>query len=263
VGYALAFAAVDYEVPLDVGGQSIDPSSLAAVLTLSLDQASSANVSNGDLLACPTVTTLWSAGGDQDAAQAPQYSCADAVSGNVDSTTHTVSFALTSAQENSLSPGAFSLVIVPSTTPSGAFQFVFSAPAADSLTVTNASPLGNPNDNLDQSITPSDQSAFDLSGGSGDLGLQSFGLSASPAATPAPGASTPGSGAAPGGANFASGAPAVLRGGLGSSGQRTVALVVLLGLGTLLVVASSNQGRAPRSLRSLLTTVADRAGPAA
>lgn len=249
IGYALAFAAVDYEVPMEADGASLDPSSLAGTLTLALDQTSSSQVSTGDLLACPTVTTLWSSGGDQDASQAPQYSCANAVTGNVDSSAHTVSFALTSAQENTLTPGAFSLVVVPSTAPTEPFQAVFSPPGASSFVLTDASPLGNPNDNVDLSVSSPDLSgAGDVTGA--DLGLQAFTPSSgapsatSPAAAPG-GAAT---GALPGA--FAT-APAVLRGGLGANVQRTIALVVLLGLGTLLVLASSTGRRAPRSLRSL------------
>lgn len=248
IGYALAFAAVDYEVPMETDGASLDPSSLAGTLTLALDQTSSSQVSTGDLLACPTVTTLWSSGGDQDASQAPQYSCSDAVTGNVDSQAHTVSFALSSAQENSLTPGAFSLVIVPSTAPTEPFQAVFSAPGASSFVLTDASPLGNPNDNVDLSVASPDLSgAGDLSGG--DLGLQAF--------TPASAAPSAGTTGAHGGTGTAAlpgtyaTTPAVLHGGLGASAQRTIALVVLLGLGTLLVLASSNGRRAPRSLRVL------------
>lgn len=256
VGYTTAFAAVDYEVPLQVGGQSVDPSSITATLTLTLDQASSTNVSDGDLLACPTSTTLWSAGGDQDASQAPQYSCADAVTGNVDSSAHTVSFALTSAQENGLSAGSFSLAIVPGSAPAGPFQAVFSAPAADSLTVTNASPAGDANANLDQTFPGGDQSGgFDLSGNPGDGGLQAFTPEAAPIPGPAASAATPGAAGTPIGRAYVAG-PA-LHGGLGAGVQRTVALVVLLGLGTLLVLASSTSpGRAPRSLRASLLAAA-------
>lgn len=262
LGYALTFAAVDYELPMEVGGQSIDPSSITALLTLALDQASSANVSDGDLLACPTVTTLWSAGGDQDASQAPQYSCSQAVSGNVDSATHTVSFALTAAQENSLTAGTFSLVIVPSNTPAGGFQAVFSPPSTTSLTVTDESPLGNPNGNLDGSFPGGDQSgALDLSGLPGAPSLQSFTPQA--AVVPTPSSSRPGSPtAAFPGTRLAAGTGAVLRGGLGSSAQRAMALAVLLGLGTLLVLASSRQARPPRSLRNLAATASRRGAPA-
>lgn len=255
LGYTVAFAAVEYSLPLEVGGQSVDPSSITGTLTLALDQASSGNVANGDLLACPTNTTLWSAGGDQDAGQAPPYSCADAVSGNVDSAGHTVSFALTSAQESQLSPGTFSLVIVPGSTPAGAFQAVFSPPGDTSLAVTGESPLGNANDNLDNGLAGgTDQ------GSSGDFGLQSFspapdsgaGSVVGPAATaPVPAASS-GPAGSRGGTADALGARAALRGGIGSNAQRTVALVVLLALGTLLVAASSRPGRSPRSLRTML-----------
>ena len=256
LGYALAFAAVDYEIPLEQDGQTLDPSSLAGTLTLALDQTSSSNVSTGDLLACPTVTTLWSAGGDQDASQAPQYSCSDAVTGNVDSSAHTVSFALSSSQENGLSAGAFSLVIVPSTAPAGPFQAVFSAPGATSFVLTDASAMGNPNTDLVGS------GSSDLSG-TGDLSAGSIEPQAFTPSSAGPSPSAPGS---PGGASVPVGGyhelPAVLRGGLGASAQRTVALVVLLGLGTLLVLASSQQVRAPRSLRALGDGGPEGVGPA-
>jgi hypothetical protein len=168
------------------------------------------------------------------------------VTGNVDSAAHTVSFALSAAQENGLSPGAFSLVIVPSSAPTGPFQAVFSAPAATSFVLTNASALGNPNGNLDQTVSPSDFSAIgDLS--AGGIAPQAFTpSSAGPSAT---GSGSSATNSLPVGGYRE--LPAVLRGGLGASAQRTVALLVLLGVGALLVLASSTQVRAPRSLRAL------------
>ncbi|HUY64398.1 MAG TPA: hypothetical protein VMV14_07780 [Acidimicrobiales bacterium] len=253
LGYTLSFAAVDYTVPTDVGGQPVDPSSITAVLTLSLNSASSGNVTNGDLIACPTTTTLWTGGGDQDSGAAPPYSCTNAVTGNVDTTANTVTFDLTSAQESSLSPGTFSLVIVPGSSPSGAFQAVISAPSSSSMAVTNESPMGSPNTNLDGATYSSGNLAgsTDAGAGSGAFALQTF--------SPAGAVSTPASGStsiapAAGSSTYAAAAPAALHGGLGSGAQRTVALVVLLALGALLVLASSNPARAPRSLRALLAT---------
>ena len=256
VGYALAFAAVDYQVPLEVQGQAVDPSSVTAVLTLALDQASSGNVADGDLIACPTITTLWSAGGDQDASQAPQYSCAQSVSGHVDSTANTVTFDLTAAQENSLSAGSFSLVIVPGTTPAGAFEAVFAAPSAQSLVVTNESPAANPDTNLDQSAASPDSGTADLAAGTSGFALQPF-APASPG-TAAGGPQAPSASASTPGGRFTVAAPAALRGGLGAGVQRTIAVLVLVALGTVLVLASSNPARAPRSLRALARAAAGR-----
>lgn len=263
VGDTLAFAAVEYTVPLQAGGQTVDPSSIQALLTLTLDPASSANVSSGDLIACPTATTLWAAGGGQDYGQAPPYSCGagQAVTGNVDSAANTVTFDLTSMQESSLSPGTFSIVIVPGSSPSGAFQAVITPPSSKSLTVTNESPLNNLNTNLSSgstasSATPAPQSSASSGTSAGSFGLQPFssgssvGTGTTPATVTAPSAKSSFALSAP--HSYAAGTPAALRAGLGSRTQRTIALVVLLALGTLLVIASSKPVRAPRSLRALL-----------
>jgi hypothetical protein len=76
-----------------------------------------------------------------------------------------------------------------------------------------------------------------------------FALS-SPSPSGTAGTSAPSASAAPSFPGFAPHA-AALHGGLGSSAQRTVALVVLLALGALLVAASSRPGREPHSLRRL------------
>ena len=246
-GGTLAFAAVEYDVPLQSAGQSVDPASITAALTLSLDQTSSQGVAAGDLIACPTQTTLWSAGGDQDASQAPPYACSTgAVSGQLDTTAHTVTFDLSQAQESALSPGSFSLVIVPGPTPSGPFQAVFAAPGAASFTVTGESPGQTPGP--DQQLNtngPGDQSGLPGSDIGGSATPSQFALAPSPgpagATGPTPGAQV----VRPG---FYRSVPAVLHGGLGTSAQRTVALAVLLGIGVLLVAASSQNVRPPRSL---------------
>ncbi|MHB1785703.1 MAG: hypothetical protein ACYCS7_06070 [Acidimicrobiales bacterium] len=265
IGNTLAFAALEYTVPLQAGGQTVDPASIQALLTLTLDPTSSGNVSTGDLIACPTATTLWSAGGDQDYSQAPQYSCGSgqAVTGNVDSATHTVTFDLASIQENSLSPGTFSLVIVPGASPSGAFQAVITPPSSKSLTVTNESPLNDLNTNLSSGstlspTTPAPQTSTPANTSGGYSGLQpltsgsSAGTGTGTGTGTAP-ASASGSLSTPSGQRtFAAGTPAALRGGLGSGAQHTIALLVLLALGALLVMASSKPARAPRSLRAML-----------
>lgn len=244
VGGTLALAAVEYDVPLQSGGQSVDPSSITALLTLTLDQASSQGVAAGDLLACPTETTLWSAGGDQDVSQAPPYSCSSgAVTGKLDTSAHTVRFDLGQAQENALSPGSFSLVIVPSPTPSGPFQAVFSAPGGDSLEVTGESQAQNLGSDQLGAGGPLDQSGLPGSDGGVLANPSAFALAPAPATGggPSPGART----IRPG---IYRSVPAALHGGLGTSAQRTVALGVLLGIGALLVAASSQRVRPPRSL---------------
>lgn len=249
VGGTVDFAALEYDVPLQSGSQSIDPTSITAVLTLGLDPNSSKGVSTGDLLACPTTTTLWSAGGDQDASQAPQYSCAGsgAVTGDVDTAKNTVTFSLTSAQENQFTPGAFSIVVVPGTAPSGPFQAVITAPSDTSLTVTNEAQAGNPDVNLATPVFPGDTTNT-VPGDSGSF-PSDFALSApSPSGTGTP-SSTGGDMTASPSARGYTPQSAALHGGIGSGAQRTVALVVLLAIGALLVAASSRPGRAPRSLR--------------
>lgn len=249
VGGTLTFAALEYDVPLQSGGQTIDPTSITAMLTLSLNPSSSQGVSTGDLVACPTTTTLWSAGGDQDASQAPQYSCAgsSAVTGDVDTTKNTVTFSLTAAQENQFTPGAFSIVIVPGTAPSGPFQAVISPPSATSLSVTSETPAGNPDVNLATPAFPGDTTNTPP----GDNGTfpSDFALS-SPSPSDTNPSSTGGTSASPAIRGYTP-QTASLHGGIGSGAQRTVALVVLLAIGALLVAASSRPGRAPRSLRQL------------
>lgn len=259
VGDTVAFAAVDYEAPSTVGGQPADPASITATLTLTLDTTSSSGVASGDMIACPTRDTLWTAGGDQDAAQAPAYSCGSAaVPGTVDSAAHTVSFSLTSAQENGFTAGTFSVVVIPSAAPSGAFQAVFTAPDTTSFTVTNESALTS----LDQqgaNPNPGDQNlGTDLNANPSGFGLQAFsppdttdlgtaGTGPSDATGSAPTGTGTGRTVQPSTAYAA--APAALHGGISGGAQRTIALVVLLAIGGLLVASSAGEGRAPRSLR--------------
>jgi hypothetical protein len=250
-GGTLAFAAVEYDVPLQSGGQSVDPSSITALLTLNLNPNTSKGVSTGDLVACPTTTTLWSGGADQDASQAPQYSCSGGgeVTGNVETAKNTVTFSLTSAQESQFVPGAFSIVIVPGSTPSGPFQAVIAAPSQTSLTVTGEAPTGNPDVNLATPVSPPSNTADTvLPGVNGGAFPSEFALSSPSPNVSAP--SAPSATASPASRGYAA-QTAALHGGIGSSAQRTVALVVLLALGALLVAASSRPGRAPRSLRQL------------
>jgi hypothetical protein len=244
-GGTLAFAALEYQVPLGSGSQTVDPSSITGLLELTLDTTSSENVQSGDLLACPTATTLWSAGSDQDASQAPRYSCAnDSVTGNVDSADHIVSFSLDSAQESTLQPGTFSVVIVPSTTPSGPFQAIFSAPGTDSFQVTGETSSSNVNLNLagPPENTPPTQAPPSI----GNVAPSAY---AQTAASPSLNGSSQPNRSTTSPVGYSSSPVAVLRGGLGSNAQRTVALLVLLALGALLVGASSRQTHVPHSLR--------------
>jgi len=261
VGDTLAFATVEYAVPLNSQGQSVDPSSITATLSLALDSSTSANVSSGDLVACPTSSPLWSAGGDQDSGQAPSYSCGSgqAVTGNVSG--NTVSFAVTSQQESTLEQGVFSLAIVPGSSPSGAFQAVIDPPGATSFGVTNESPLSNANSNLagsEGSSSTAPSSVGSASDVSSEFGLSPF----SPASTPAQQGASPASspsgtsspatgGSVPG--RLAAGSKPAPAGGLGASAQRTMAVLLLLGLGALLAVGSSRRVHVPHSLRQVST----------
>lgn len=257
VGNTEAFAAVEYTVPMQgAGGTSIDPDSLQATLTLTLDTSSSADVSSGDVVACPTATDLWSAGGDQDSGQAPQYSCSGsgAVTGNYDSTDNTVSFALSSAQESALTPGVFSVVIVPGSSPSGPFQAIFEPPAASSFQVTVENSATNPgNTVIDTGPVPS--GAGSTPGSSAvPFGLQAYGppsTSALPSGTtPSTPTSTPGAGATAGApAGVALGSSPVPRPGAGEGLARTIAIIVLVALSAALVAGATTPARRPRSLR--------------
>ena len=251
VGNTLAFAALDYAVPAPPGGQSLDPASVQATLTLTLN-SSSTNVSSGDLIACPTSNDLWTAGGNQDSGQAPQYACggSQAVTGNVDSAGHTVTFAFTPSQESPLTPGDFSVVIVPGSSPSGAFQAVISAPGATSFNVT-AESAANSNTNLASPLASGDLGgAGSTATDNGNFGLQSYappsGVSDTSGSSAAP--SSQGTSPAPQSAPRALGVPVVLR-GLGSGIQRAIAVILLVSMGVLLAVGSQSPVRAPRSLR--------------
>jgi hypothetical protein len=258
IGDTLAFAAVEYTVPLQVGGQAIDPNSLRAELTLSLDPNTSIDLSSGDIVACPTTNALWASGADQPSNQAAPYDCAPGmgVSGNYDASSHTMSFALSSAQEYqapSGPTGIFSVVLAPGSSPSGPFMAVFDAPSSSSFVITGESPASNNEDNLAGSGVSSGNGLTNGFGPSGvDFGgipgLPSTGVGeaggTSPVSTsPITAVTTPGT--------VALGTPADVSAtrGLSSGSQRMVAVILLAALGAGLWMAASQTGRRPRSLR--------------
>lgn len=256
LGNTLAFAAVEYPIPLLVNGQTIDPASIRGVLTLALSSRS-LGMSNGEIVACPTTETLWAAGADQPATQASAYDCAAglAVSGNYDAASHTISFILSSAQEYQ-SPtgpnGTFSLVLAPGSSPTGPFTAVFDPPGASSFVITGESPASNADENLASGATGyGDASGIGFGGVSG-ITTPTFSsivgvLPTGPSTTPGGTTST-----APGGTGAtALGTPeqVVSDRGLSSSSQRTIAVILLAALGAGLWMSASNTARQPRSLR--------------
>jgi hypothetical protein len=248
LGGTLAFATLEYTVPLQVGGQSINPSSISGVLTLSLDPSNSVGMASGDMVACPTTNALWASGDDQPDTQAPPYDCAagTAVTGNYDSASNTVTFNLNGEQEYqgpSGPTGIFSLALVPGTSPSGPFTAVIDSPSASSFAITNESPGSNAEENL----------AAD--GSSGSFGLSGSGVNSSSGplsplsaagSSPAQGTTPTSSTATPGAVDL--GVPAAAT-GLGGGSQRTIAVILLAALAAGLWMGASNTGRTPRSLR--------------
>lgn|GEM_PF-6705676 len=263
-----AFAAVQYTVPLQVATGTIDPSTLTATMTLTLDTANSTGTPA--VVACPT-TTPWSAGGDQQAATAPATDCSgDALAkGTVDATNHTVSFSLGAAQEESYDPGVFAVAILPDPSATQPFQAVFDGPGDQSFTVTG--------EQVEPTTTTTTAVPAGNGGGAGSSGLGSdqggggvFALAppfeapgalapAAPVATP----SEPTTGVSPGArVPLALGARPAARQGMSPSVQRAVAVVVLVLLGVGLAAAAGREQRAPRSLRPVHLTPAGGHPPA-
>jgi hypothetical protein len=233
------------------------------MLTLSVDPSSSIGLGSGDVIACPTSNALWASGADQPASQAAPYDCSPgvAVTGNYDSASHTISFDLTSAQEYQAPAGPtgiFSLVLAPGSSPSGPFTAIFDAPGSSSFDITGESPAA------DGSSVPGGSSGFGSSlgigtgtgqlGGTSDLpfSLTGAGAGVQPAASSA---ANPSSALEP----SASGSTADVTAlpGLTSGSQRTIAVILLVGLGGGLWMAASNTGRRPRSLRRVQGATAD------
>lgn len=266
VGNTLAYAEVQYTVPLTAGGQSIDPDSIRGVLTLTLDSQSSVNVSTGDIVACPTSNNLWAAGDDQAASQASSYDCSSGqgVTGNYDASAGTLTFDLASAQEYvepSGPTGIFSLAIVPGTSPTAAFTAVIQPPSSSSFDLTGESPAANANQNLANTgagpapstpaVTPTTSappaSAFEQesAGFTGNSG----GAPVSPV-TPAP---VPTTTTEPTAVALGSPVPTSVISGLSSGYQRTVAVILLMSLGAGLWMAASMKRHVPTSLRPVHT----------
>ncbi len=267
VGNTLAFAEVEYTVPLQAGGQSVDPNSIRAVLTLSLDPQTSSNVSSGDIIACPTTSNLWAAGYDQKASQASPYDCsaAHAVSGNYDASSNTITFQLSSAQayqEPSGLTGIYSLALVPGLSPTGAFTAVINPPSPTSYALTGESPVSNPNQNLAAPApgSPGGPAVAPLTVAPPTSAFQqeSSGLQGTPGAvsispvTPAP-APTPITTpiATPNVVALGTPTTTFTTTGLLSGYPRAVAVILLMILGTGLWVGAQRKRRSPKSLRPL------------
>ena len=124
----LAFAAVSYHLP---------PLS-SARLTVRI--AANTLVGTPAVVACPTVSDTWRAGGDQPAATAPAYTCRGrSVPALVssDSTGMTLSFLLDDNQE--LSPGVLSLALLPSPVSTAPFSLDLLAPGPGALVTQQVS----------------------------------------------------------------------------------------------------------------------------
>jgi hypothetical protein len=260
IGDTLAFGAVEYTVPLQSGGQPIDPTSLRAVLTLALNPTKSIEVGTGDVLACPASNTLWAAGDDQTYTQAPTYDCSPgvAVTGNYDASAHTMTFDLSNAQEYETptgeGTGIFSLILAPGTSPTGPFTAVFTTPSSTSFSLTTESPLtgsgAGDNELVPYASGINVGSNFSLGSNPGF----SLTVPSSPS-SPSASASTPGSSSSP--APIAQGTQIAVAQGLSGGTQRSIAVILLLALAAGLWMGASNRSRPPRSLRTVHTVSPD------
>jgi hypothetical protein len=256
LGDALAYGAVEYTVPLQSGGETIDPTSLRAVLTLSL-ASSSIGVSSGDVLACPTGNTLWAAGYDQDSTQAPPYDCSAgvAVTGNYDAGAHTLTFDLSSSQEYETPAGGesgiFSLVLAPGSSPSGPFVAVLDPPGTSSFDLTSESPASSPGDvAAPGSYSPGLGAELSVGGTSALPAFSSGGPEGLPAEPPSPSSTPTSSATSPAPSTAApSFATTPVSAGLSSGPQRSVAVILLLAVAVGVWMAASSKPRRPRSLR--------------
>jgi len=266
LGDTLAFAAVQYTVPLEAGGESINPSSLRAVLTVSLDPETTA-LGSGDILACPTTNTLWAGGGDQDSGQAAPFDCSpgDAVTGDYDGSSHTLTFDLSSAQEyvnvSGVGTGIFSLVLAPSLSPTGPFTAVIEPPSATSFAVTDESPASSPGDNLSGGGSVLLPTAPSGAGAATGFGFSGSGTGAAPASSPLPSEgfsmplpATPLAVASPAGTTQGAvgqvaTTPEAIARALSTGSQRSIGVILLLAVAAGLWLAASSSRHQPRSLR--------------
>lgn len=280
-----AFGAITYKVPLNQGGQKVDPTSLQAILTLSY-----ANQSAGTptLEACPT-TSSWKPGGGQPASAAPKYSCSggSGAQGIVNSSSSTVTWNLSSLQESVSTPGVFSVAIVPASnlTPAQSFSTEFNPPDPSSFRVLSWTPttggagLGSSSSSSSSFPTGTGSSSAppvasgagssspavgasnpssSFSGSSGGGGAVSSPASAAPAsAGSGSSASSPaGSSGSPVGSALGSTTPAAAT--TTSAGTRKDLLLgLLLGLALLALVVAGQKSRVPR----LLVPLPGKSGP--
>jgi hypothetical protein len=129
---SMAYAALSYHVPT------------YASATLTLHAVAGTEIGTPVVLACPTQTDTWPAGGDQPIQAAPAFDCAGrsvtAVVGS-DSLGTTLTFLLDPSQQ--VAPGVTSLAIVPGEA-STAFSLDLAVPDEHSLNVAAVSPSPAP-----------------------------------------------------------------------------------------------------------------------
>lgn|GEM_PF-4050147 len=267
-----AFGAIWYKVPLTSGGQKVDPSSIQAVLTLSLDTTDT--VGTPALEACPTASK-WKPGGDQPAKKAPKYVCSHGLGspGNYNSSSNTVTWNLSALQERKRTPGLFSVAIVPAggLGASSSFSAEFNAPDKSSFSVLSWAPAGRggssagapPSPGLGTPAAAPGPVSPGASAGGGSYAPSSPASSSPSVAGPSGSAPTGSGSGAPKASTTGSTAtgttgtvPATLTThGMSGAAQRNLAFGLLIA--AALVLASNKKVRRPR----LLVPVGSRAKP--
>lgn len=166
-GAPLAFAALMYA--------GSDAPSVRLVLGLREERV----VGTPLVVACPTTTVEWEAGGNQPAEAAPAFDCANPAQGAVSEDGTTMSFALDERQQ--ITPGTWSVALVPQPGAQAPFSVDFVQP---DQTVFTPAPSGGGDD----------QPVVVVDDGSGTTSQPTFDTPSSgmfPAADPAPPAETP------------------------------------------------------------------------
>lgn len=257
-------AAIQYAVPLEQAGLSVDPKSIDALLVLTVVPGASAGTPK--LVACP-VTSNWAPGADQKAKTAPHYDCkgTHAAKGVYNAFSLTETWNLSWPQERQGHPGLFSVAILPAGTPRNAGVFNVSLkPTASSFQVMSWEPSGGQSAGVPPPPVapppgpppplPGAAAPGGSSGGS-SVGFTTPSAASAPSApssaaasggTPSAAPSSPSSGTSP--ASLGNARPAALRtSGLGVARGLAIGLLVVLGL-----LLSSASGRTTRAARLLV-----------
>lgn len=145
----LAFAALMYA--------GSDAPSVRLVLKLREER----EVGTPLVLACPTTTVEWEAGGNQPAEAAPEYDCANPAQGALSEDGTSMSFALDERQQ--ITPGTWSIALVPQPGGRAPFSLDFVAPDQTAFTPAESPRQDTPpaTDDVVDSGPPAPPPSFD------------------------------------------------------------------------------------------------------